>query len=95
MSSYKPPYTITSKMVKLVSSISEELAKVEFHKKDIITPQLRKKNRIKTLAGTLEIEGNFMGEERITSILNGKPVLGTMLEIAEVKGVIEAYKKLA
>jgi len=94
MSSYKPPYTITSKMVHLISEISEELTRVEYHKRDIITPQLRKKNRIKTLAGTLEIEGNFMGEERITAILEGKPVLGTMLEVAEVKGVIEAYKKL-
>jgi len=94
MTPYKPPYTITSKMVHLVSEISEELTKVEYHQKDIITPQLRKKNRIKTLAGTLEIEGNYMGEERITAILDGKPVLGTMLEVAEVKGVIEAYKKL-
>ncbi|MBN2825840.1 MAG: Fic family protein [Campylobacterales bacterium] len=94
MTPYKPPYTITSKMVHLVSEISEELTRVEYHKRDIITPKLRKKNRIKTLAGTLEIEGNFMGEERITAILEGKPVLGTMEEIAEVKGVIEAYKRL-
>lgn len=32
---------------------------------------LRKKNRIKTLAGTLEIEGNFLGEEKITAIVDG------------------------
>ena len=94
MSNYKPPYTITSKMVNIISSISEELTTIEHNKKNIITPQLRKKNRIKTLAGTLEIEGNFMGEDKITAILEGKPVLGTMLEVAEVKGAIEAYKKL-
>lgn len=94
MSSYKPPYTITTTMVNLISSISEELTRIEYNKKEIITPQLRRKNRIKTLAGTLEIEGNFMGEDRITAILNGKPVLGTMLEVAEVKGAIEAYKSL-
>ena len=93
-SHYKPPYTITTKMVNLISSISEELTRIEYSKKEIVTPQLRRKNRIKTLAGTLEIEGNFMGEERITAILNGKPVLGTMLEVAEVKGAIEAYKEL-
>ncbi len=56
MSSYKPPYTITSKMVHLISSISEELTKIEYSKREIITPRLRKKNRVKTLAGTLEIE---------------------------------------
>ena len=48
--SYKPPYTITSKMVKFVSSISEELTKMEYNKQNSITPKLRKKNRIKTLA---------------------------------------------
>jgi len=91
MSNYKPPYTITSKMVNLISSISEELTRVEYYQKDIITPQLRKKNRIKTLAGTLEIEGNFMGEEKITAILEGKRVLGTYQEILEVEGAINAY----
>ena len=50
MSSYKPPYTITSKMVNLISAISEEITRVEYNKKEIITPQLRKKNRVKTLA---------------------------------------------
>jgi len=52
MSSYKPPYNITTKMVNLISSISEELTKIEHNQQDIITPQLRKKNHIKTLAGT-------------------------------------------
>ena len=94
MSKYKPPYTITSKMVNLISKISEELTRVEFNHKKIFTPQLRKKNRIKTLAGTLEIEGNFLGEEKITAIINGKRVLGTMLEVAEVNGVINCYKEL-
>jgi Fic family protein len=86
MSSYKPPYVITTNMVNLISLISEELVRVEYHKKDVITPQLRKKNRIKTLAGTLEIEGNLLGEEKITAILEGKRVLGTYQEILEVEG---------
>jgi Fic family protein len=81
-------------MVNLISSISEELTRIEFNQKEIITPYLRKKNRIKTLAGTLAIEGNFMGEERITAILEGKPVLGTALELAEVEGAINCYKEL-
>jgi len=93
MSSYKPPYTITSKMVNLISAISEELTRIEYTKKEIITPQLRKKNRIKTLAGTLEIEGNFMGEEKITAMLDGKRVLGTYKEILEVEGAINTYKE--
>lgn len=80
-------------MVNLISFISEELTRIEYNKKEIITPQLRKKNRVKTLAGTLEIEGNFLGEEKITAILEGKRVLGTYQEILEVEGAINAYKE--
>ncbi|MEA1917019.1 MAG: Fic family protein [Campylobacterota bacterium] len=93
MSSYQPPYTITSKMLSLATQIGEELTKIEYEANKIITPYLRKKNRIKTLAGTLEIEGNFLGEEKITAILEGKRVLGTYQELLEVDGAINAYKE--
>ena len=91
--SYKPPYTITSKMLTLATSIGEELTKIEFEANKTITPMLRKKNRIKTLAGTLEIEGNFLGEEKITAILDGKRVLGSYREVLEVEGAINTYKE--
>ena len=94
MSSYTPPYTITSKMLHLTTSISEEMTKLEFNRKQFINPRLRKASRIKTLAGTLEIEGNYLGEEKVTAILEGKRVLGTMQEVAEVEGAIAAYKEL-
>jgi len=94
MSTYKPPYTITSKMLHLSTQISEALTNLENSTKEAIMPILRKKNRIKTLAGTLEIEGNFLGEEKITAILDGKKVLGTMLEVAEVEGAIASYAQL-
>lgn len=94
MNNYTPPYTITSKILKLSTQISEELTKFQFNKIAKTSLMLRKKNRIKTLAGTLEIEGNFIGEEKITAILDGKKVLGTVKELAEVQGAIKAYEKL-
>lgn len=94
MNNYTPPYTITSKILKLSTQISEELTKLQFTTVAKTTPMLRKKNRIKTLAGTLEIEGNFLGEEKITAILDGKKVLGTVRELAEVQGAIKVYEKL-
>jgi Fic family protein len=69
------------------------MTKIEINEDLIITPKLRKINRIKTLAGTLEIEGNFLGEEKITAILEGKRVLGTYRELLEAEGAIEAYKE--
>jgi Fic family protein len=94
MNNYTPPYTITSKILKLSTQISEELTKLQFTTVAKTSPMLRKKNRIKTLAGTLEIEGNFLGEEKITALLDGKTVLGTVRELAEVQGAIKAYEKL-
>jgi Fic family protein len=55
---------------------------------------LRKQNRIKTITGTLAIEGNTLTEEQITAIVDGKPVLGNVRELAEVKGAIAAYDAL-
>ncbi|MBN2895323.1 MAG: Fic family protein [Campylobacterales bacterium] len=94
MNNYTPPYKITSKILKLSTQISEELTKLQVGGATKVSPMLRKKNRIKTLAGTLEIEGNFLGEEKITAILDGKRVLGTLKELAEVNGAIKAYDKL-
>ena len=94
MNNYTPPYKITSKILKLSTQISEELTKLQFTGVEKVNPMLRKKNRIKTLAGTLEIEGNFLGEEKITAILDGKRVLGTVKELAEVQGAIKAYERL-
>ena len=94
MKNYKPPYKITSQILKLSTKISEELTKLEFISSSKSTVMLRKKNRIKTLAGTLEIEGNYLGEEKITAILDGKRVLASVQELSEVQGAIKAYEKL-
>ncbi len=94
MSSYKPPYTITNKILKTVSDIVELVSELNHVKKELATPKLRKKNRIKSITGTLQIEGNSFTEEKVTNVINGKTVLGTLREIEEVKGAIEAYDYL-
>ena len=91
MSNYKPPYTITSNILKLVSEISELISDIKYIDKTYSTLSLRKKNRIKSITGTLQIEGNTFNEAKVTSVINGKTVLGTMREIEEVKGAIKAY----
>ncbi len=91
--SYQPPFTITSKIIDLVSQISEKIGEVQ---RDFshASPQLRKQNRIKTITGTLQIEGNTLTEDQVSAILEGKPVLATVGELAEVKGAIVAYDAL-
>lgn len=92
MNKYRPPYTITSKMLSLSTAIGEALTKLEYEESRIVTPELRKKNRIETIVETLEIEGNFIGEEKVTALIEGKRLLGSYREILEVEGAIEAYK---
>lgn len=91
---YVPPFTITADILNLVANISEQVGQL---KASLIneSPQLRKQNRIKTITGTLAIEGNTLSEKQITAIIEGKPVLGSARELAEVKGAIAAYEALS
>lgn len=81
-------------MLTLVGEISELAGKLGLMEAQIATPKLRKENFVKTITGTLEIEGNTLGAEKITAILEGKRVLGSVREIAEVKGAIAVYENL-
>lgn len=91
--SYKPPFEITADIVNLVADISEQVGRFNT-KTEAVSPQLRKQNRIKTITGTLAIEGNTLSEEQVTAIIDGKHVLGSMRELAEVEGAIAAYEAL-
>ena len=91
--SYTPPFTITAEILNLVAEISEQIGELNASAL-VSSPQLRKQNRIKTITGTLAIEGNTLGEEQITAIVDGKAVLGSARELAEVKGAIAAYDAL-
>lgn len=56
--------------------------------------ELRKENRIKTIHGTVAVEGNTLTREQITAILEGKPVIGPEKDIKEVKNALRAYDKI-
>ena len=91
--SYTPPFTISAEIVNLVADISQQVGRLDASLLNA-SPQLRRQNRIKTITGTLAIEGNTLTEEQITAIVDGKPVLGSVRELAEVKGAIAAYEAL-
>jgi len=91
---YKPPFTITHKILDLVSKITEVATKLEISEYHLVLLRLSKINRIKTIAGTLEIEGSTLGEQKITAIMEGKRVVGQKREIEEVKGAIKVYDEL-
>lgn len=89
-----PPYTITPKILALVSQIQSLLGESKhlIIKKPSI--KLRKENKIKTIHHSLAIEGNSLTEEQISSLIEGKKVIGPKNHIIEVKNAIKLYEKL-
>jgi Fic family protein len=90
----KPPYRITSKILKLISAISEKIGEINAQYLDKQSPQLRKQNKIKTIHSSLKIEGSTLTEDQISAIIEDKKVLGPKKDILEVMNAIEVYDKL-
>ena len=91
--SYQPPYTLNSDILRLVAEISEHVGYLSA-KADLTTSlQLRRINRIRTIHGSLAIEGNTLSEEQITAILDGKRVVAPPRDIQEVRNALAAYDR--
>lgn len=90
-----PPYEITTAIFRLVASVSEKLGVAKALYIDRPEPQLRKRNKIKTIYSSLRIEGNTLSEDQITAILDNKRVIGPKEDILEVKNAIRVYDGLA
>ncbi|WP_064306239.1 Fic family protein, partial [Acidithiobacillus caldus] len=93
MSTYQPPYTITPEILNLVAAISEAIGRLT-----VLTDQtralcLRRINRVRTIHGSLAIEGNTLSEAQITAILEGKRVIAPPREVQEVKNALVAYDR--
>ncbi len=89
---YQPPYTITSKIIYLIAQISENIGRLTVLEEIQDSLKLRKANRIRTIQGSLAIEGNTLSTEQITAILNGKTVIAPPKEVQEVRNAIKAYE---
>ena len=90
----KPPYIITEKILTLIAFISEKIGEINANHLYKPNTELRKKNRIKTIQSSLEIEGNTLTEEQITALLENKRIIAPAKDILEVQNAIEVYKDL-
>ncbi len=91
--SYQPPCTITPAIERLLGKICEMVGRlsVPAHGDDL---RLRRINRIRTIQGSLAIEGNTLSEEQITAIMDGRRVVAPPREIQEARNAIEVYDRL-
>ncbi|MDR0741348.1 MAG: Fic family protein [Rickettsiales bacterium] len=94
MSKYEPVYKITPEIMNLVYKIAGDLEWINIIRDQVLTPQLRRENRIKTIHSSLYIEANSLSLEQVSDVINGKKVSGPKRDIAEVKNAFAAYQKL-
>jgi Fic family protein len=92
-SSYQPPYTITPEILNRVAAISEAVGRLTVLTDQARALRLRRINRIRTIHGSLAIEGNSLSEAQITAILEGKHVIAPPREVQEVKNALSAYDR--
>lgn len=90
----KPPYDITPKILRLITSVSEKIGEISASLIDRPSPQLRKQNKIKTIHSSLRIEGNTLTQEQVTAIIENKKVIGPRKDVIEVKNAIRVYDAL-
>lgn len=90
----KPPYQVTTKIIQLISSISEKIGEINAAYLYKPPTELRKKNRIRTIQSSLVIEGNSLSLDQVTAILDNKKVIAPKKDILEVKNAIKTYESL-
>lgn len=91
---YKPPFSITNKMLTYSISITEKIDRITSFDSLRRMPILRRNNKIKSIYSSLKVEANSLSLEQVKDVINGKTVLGPQKEIEEVKNAYEAYNKI-
>lgn len=96
MANYQPPFTISNKVLTLVTNISEAIGRLStnFVSAQDNALRLRKINQMRTIQGSLAIEGNTLTVEQITEILDGKRIIAPAREVKEAHNAISVYEQL-
>ena len=94
MPNYLPPFTLSNKTLSLVAQISESIGRLTVQQEQEKLLRLRKVNRMRTVQGSLAIEGSTLTQQQITAILDGKRVIAPPKEVQEAHNAISTYEAL-
>ncbi len=94
MADYKPPFTITNKILEYISSIMEKIGKLDNYSNLNKMPVLRRNNKIESIHSSLKIEANSLSLNQVKDVIDGKLVLGSKKEIQEVKNAYKVYEMI-
>ena len=88
-----PPFSITSAILSQVEQVGEAVGRSEAAGLGLDL-RLRREARVRTVHGSVAIEGNVLSEEQVSAILDGKRVVAPPKDIQEVRNAIAAYDLL-
>lgn len=88
---YAPPFNRNDRIDSLCMEIAELVGMIPPDAALAKSPALHRELRIKTIHSSLLIEGNMLGSEAVTAILDGKRILGDSHDILEVENAKRAY----
>ncbi len=90
----RPPYRITPGILAKHSEIARLCGLLEGWELSEPKPELRRGNRVRSIQGSLAIEGNSLNLDQVTAILEGRRVVGPVKDIQEARNALQAYDML-
>lgn len=78
-----------------MSEVAQKIGEIKASFLTKQSPELRRRNRIRTIQASLAVEGNTLSIDQITAIINQKRVIGPVKDIQEVNNAIQVYDQLA
>jgi len=88
----RPPFVATPAILALVVAIGEHVGRLETS----LPPSVSccRTNRLRTIQGSLAIEGNTQTLAQVIAVVAGKRVLSSARELQEVRGAVAGYDRL-
>jgi Fic family protein len=87
-----PPFELGRDVLKALVAVERLIGRLEGLPVPRPELRLRRQNRVRTIQGSVAIEGNTLSLGQVTALLEGRRVLGPAREILEVKNAIAAYE---
>lgn len=91
---YQPPFTLNGSILSLVTEIAQSVGRLSAKPEHANGLRLSRINRIRTVQGSLAIEGNTLSEEQITAILDGKHIIAPPKDVQEARNALAVYERL-
>lgn len=91
MKKEQPTLQIINTIIEYIAEIAELVGSLSLLRHLSSNPTLRRANRIRAIHGSLAIEQNTLSLEQVMAVINGKQVLASPKNIAEIENAYEIY----